>query len=135
MEGKGLKVASWVLAVVASVIYVITLFFKFTAAPESVRLFTRLAGPEMEGLMRVGTGVMELITSILLLIPKSRPFGALVSLGVISGAILSHLFVLGIVVEDDGGALFLMACIIFTCSPGLLFLHRNSFLSLLNKGT
>ena len=88
---------------VAAAILFQTLFFKFSAAPESVYIFTTL-GIEPWG--RLGSAVAELIAVILLLWPRFAALGALLGLGMMSGAILSHLTKLGIVVQDNGGTLF-----------------------------
>ena len=74
---------------------------------------------------RIGSGVAELIAAILLLIPRTKAFGALLALGIISGAIFSHLTKLGIVIMNDGGFLFGLAVAVFVCSAALLFLHRR----------
>ncbi|RMG65095.1 MAG: DoxX family protein [Bacteroidetes bacterium] len=121
---------SWGLRLLAAGILLQTLFFKFSAAPESVYIFSRL-GIEPWG--RIGSGIAELIASILLLIPRTAWLGALGSLGVISGAILAHLTRLGIEVQGDGGLLFGLAVIVFLSSAGVLFLHRNEFLLLLHR--
>lgn len=122
----GAKVTSWVAALIAGLIYLQTLFFKFTGAPESIAIFTKLAGEGMESLMRFGTGIVELITAVLLIVPTTRPYGAVLSLGVIAGAIMSHFTVLGIVVENDGGTLFALACLILLSSLVLIFIHKDS---------
>ena len=67
----------------------------------------------MEPFGRIGSGVAELIAAILLLIPRTTWMGAVLGLGIISGAILSHLTILGIEVQNDGGTLFILAIIIF----------------------
>jgi putative oxidoreductase len=115
---------SWVLRLVAAGILLQTLFFKFTAAPESVYIFTTL-GIEPWG--RIGSGIAELIASLLLLMPRTVPFGALLSLGVISGAIASHLTKLGIALTavGDNGELFGLALVVFACSLATLALHRH----------
>ena len=115
-------VTTWVLQLVTAVILFQTLFFKFTGAEESIYIFTRV-GAEPWG--RIGSGVVELIATVLLLVPATSSLGALLSLGVISGAILSHLTVLGIVVQDDGGLLFWLALIVFVCSLGILIIRRH----------
>jgi len=112
---------SWILQVVAAAILFQTLFFKFTGAEESVYIFTTL-GIEPWG--RIGSGVAELIACVLLLVPRTAAVGALLSLGVISGAIMSHLTRLGIVVMDDGGLLFGLAIVVFVCSAVVLVLRR-----------
>lgn len=101
-----------------------TLFFKFTGAQESIDLFTKLAG-ENEAAMRIGTGVLELIASILLFIPKKTWLGAILTVGLMSGAIMGHLTKLGIEHNNDDGALFTSAIITFVAGIILLFLNRK----------
>lgn len=100
-----------------------TLFFKFTGAAESVYIFTTL-GAEPWG--RIGSGVIELIASLLLLWPRTVAYGAVVGLGTMSGAIFSHLTKLGVTLPlvDDHGELFALAVITFLCLLGVLYLHR-----------
>ncbi len=121
---KGQNVLSWVLRIVVAVILLQTLFFKFTGAEESVYIFTTL-GAEPWG--RIGSGVVELIASILLLTPRTVWFGALLSLGTISGAIMSHLTMLGIrlTAVGDNGELFALAVVVLLCSLMVLLLHRR----------
>ena len=106
-------VVSWICRVVAAVILLQTLFFKFTGAPESVYIFTKVG---LEPWGRIGSGVVELIAAVLILWPGWSWLGAGIALGVIGGAIMSHLTVLGIVVKDDGGLLFILAVIVAACS-------------------
>ena len=115
------KIFSWVLRITAAVILVETLFFKFTGAPESVYIFTKV-GAEPRG--RIGSGIVELIAAILLLTPRFTWLGSVISLGVMAGAILSHLTVLGIEVQGDKGLLFALAIIVFVASALNLALHR-----------
>ena len=110
-------VATWLLRLVAAGILLQTLFFKFSAAPESVYIFTKVG---MEPWGRIGSGVVELIAAVLLLIPKTTWLGALLAIGVMSGAIFFHLTTLGIEVQGDGGLLFAYALIVFICSLVLL---------------
>ena len=124
---KYMNILSWVLRLVVAGILFQTLFFKFAGAQESVYIFTKL-GLEPGG--RIGSGVVELVAVILLLIPSTVTIGAILSLGVISGAILSHLTKLGIVVinsdgSSDGGLLFALALIVFVCSAVILVIHRR----------
>ena len=123
-HSKALLIASWVLRGIAAIILLQTLFFKFTGAKESVYIFSKL-GAEPWG--RIGSGVVELIASVLLLIPATVVWGAILSLGVITGAIVSHLTKLGITLPavDDHGELFALAIAVFVCSAAILVLHRN----------
>jgi uncharacterized membrane protein YphA (DoxX/SURF4 family) len=119
---KSQNMISWILQIIVAVILFQTLFFKFTGAEESKYIFTTL-GIEPWG--RIGSGIVELIAVVLLLIPRTVPYGAILALGTISGAIFSHLTKLGIVVKDDGGLLFILACAVFVSSAVILFLHRR----------
>lgn len=116
------KIFPWLLRIIAAVIMLQTLFFKFTAAPESVFIFSTL-GIEPWG--RIGTGIAELIASVLLLIPSTTVFGALLAMGIMGGAIVSHLAVLGIEVRGDGGQLFAYALTVFIASGILAWLNRE----------
>ena len=122
------KIVIWVLRILPAVILLQTLFFKFTASPESVYIFSTL-GVEPYG--RIGSGVFELIAGILLLIPRTTLLGALMGLGVMGGAIMSHLFVLGISVQGDGGQLFAYALITAVCCAVLIFIFRSQIPALL----
>jgi uncharacterized membrane protein YphA (DoxX/SURF4 family) len=116
------SVASWVLQVAVAGILFQTLFFKFTGAEESKYIFGRLG---LEPWGRVGSGVVELVAVVLLLHPRVAVIGAAVALGVISGAIASHLTRLGIVVKDDGGLLFGLAVAVFVGSVAILVIRRG----------
>lgn len=128
MKGsKSMTLISWGLRLVVAAILFQTLFFKFTGAAESVRIFTTLG---LEPWGRIGSGIAELIAVILLLYPGTVAFGALLSLGVISGAIMSHLTKLGIAVTNsdgtsDGGLLFGLALTVFVGSLLVLLIHRR----------
>ena len=113
---------SWALQIVVAAILGQTLFFKFTAAPESVYIFETL-GAEPWG--RIGSGVAELIAVVLILAPWRPVYGALLAMGVMFGAIGSHVTKLGIVVQDDGGALFAMAVITFVSAAVVAGLRRG----------
>ncbi|WP_316636419.1 DoxX family protein [uncultured Flavobacterium sp.] len=118
----------WILRIVAAGILLQTLFFKFSGAAESIYIFSTL-GVEPYG--RIGSGIAELIVAILILIPKTTYIGAVGGCGIMTGAILSHLFVLGIVVENDGGLLFSLAVITLICCLGLLYFNKNKLFNLL----
>jgi len=117
-----ITVLSWLLRIAAAIILLQTLFFKFTAAPESVYIFTKV-GAEPWG--RIGSGVIELIAATLILTPRFTWVGSLLAMGVMAGAVLSHLTVLGIEVQGDKGLLFALALIVFVCSTINLLLHRS----------
>jgi len=123
IKGKNmsLNVLSWILRIAAAAILLQTLFFKFTAAPESVYIFTKV-GAEPWG--RLGSGVVELIAAILLLSPRFTWLGSLLALGMMAGAIASHLTILGIEVQGDKGLLFGLALTVFLAAAINLFLHR-----------
>jgi putative oxidoreductase len=116
------RTLSWVLRLTAAVILVQTLFFKFTGAEESVYIFRTLG---MEPWGRFGSGAVELVASALLLWTPTVALGAAVALGVMSGAIVSHLTTLGVEVLGDGGLLFVLACIVWGASALLIWLHRG----------
>jgi hypothetical protein len=107
-----------------AVILLQTLFFKFTAAKESVYIFSTLG---MEPWGRIGTGILELIAAALILAPSTVSLGALLALGATSGAIFFHLTKLGIALPavDDHGELFALAVVVVVCSLAVLYLHRQ----------
>lgn len=119
---------TWFLRIVVAVIFLQTLYFKFTGASESVYIFSKLG---MEPYGRIGSGIFELIAAILVLIPRTVLLGALIGLGVISGAILSHIFVLGIEVQNDGGLLFAFALTVFICCAILIYQYKSKIPDLL----
>ena len=109
-------------SILAAIILLQTLYFKFTAAPESVYIFTELG---VEPFGRIGTGIIELIISILLMMRRTSLVGAVLGVGVISGAILSHIFILGIVVQNDGGLLFGLALAVFVLLIISIFIQKE----------
>ena len=116
----------WVLRLLAAVIMLQTLYFKFTAHPQSVHLFTVLG---MEPWGRIGTGIFELIASILILYPRTTGYGALLGLGLMAGALFFHLTKLGIVFDGDA-VLFIYALIVFISCAFLTFFYRKALLKL-----
>jgi hypothetical protein len=118
-------VISWAARLIVAFILLQTLFFKFTGAEESKFIFTALMGPELEAVGRIGSGMVELVAAILLLIPRTASIGAVIALGTITGAIFSHLTILGLEVQGDGGLLFILAMVVFVLSLVTLLLHRK----------
>ena len=123
-QSKALKIFDWIVRIVVAVILLQTLFFKFSGARESIYIFTTV-GAEPWG--RIGSGVVELIASILLLIPRTAAIGAILVFGTACGAIFSHLTKLGLTIPavDDHGELFGLAVTIFMGSLVVLYLRRG----------
>ena len=124
------KFIIWILRIIAAVILLQTLFFKFSGAEESIYIFSAL-GAEPYG--RIATGIAELIAVILILIPRTTWIGALCGVLIMAGAIFSHLLVLGIQIKGDGGLLFGLAIIVFACCLGLLYHYREIFFNFLKR--
>jgi peptide-methionine (R)-S-oxide reductase len=123
------KIFIWILRIVTAVILLQTLYFKFTAHPQSVEIFTRIG---LEPYGRIGIGVLELIAAMLILIPATTWAGAMLAAGLMSGALFFHFTSLGIVVDGDS-ILFIYAVIVFVSSLILLFLHRNQFIAMISR--
>lgn len=119
------KYFSLILKLIAAIIMLQTLLFKFTGAQESIDLFTKLAG-ENEAYLRVTTGIFELIASVLLFTPKQTWLGAILTIGLMSGAIMGHITKIGIVHNNDGGVLFICALITLIAAIILLFINRKN---------
>lgn len=122
---SGLRILSWTFRIAVALIFVQTLFFKFTGAEESRYIFSTLMGEELEAVGRIGSGIVELVAAVLIVIPRTAVWGALLALATISGAIFSHLTVLGIVVKDDSGTLFTLAVAVFVLCLSILAIHRR----------
>lgn len=120
----------WALRIIPAIILLQTLYFKFSAAPESVYIFTTLG---MEPYGRIGSGIAELIAGILLVIPATSLYGAVLALGIMGGAIMSHLTKLGISVMDDGGYLFGLAIVVALCSAVIVWLEKDKLWALAGR--
>lgn len=132
-----------ILALICSAVFLDSLRFKFTNHPNTQEIFGRLnewAGSHgAEGLFaqtglfsQYTIGVAELLASACLLIGilsrfhRLQGFGALLGLAVMSGAISFHLFTpLGIDPNNDGGGLFVMACVVWLSCLTLVFIRRK----------
>lgn len=133
----------WVLAVYIAFVFIQSLFFKFTNAPETVHIFTTIGmwlGIELfSNYGAYVVGAVELVASILLFVPRTQVVGAALALGVMTGAIFFHLVSpLGVVVgnaemgvEADGGLLFGMACGVWVAGAIILWLRRDRVVELL----
>jgi uncharacterized membrane protein YphA (DoxX/SURF4 family) len=115
------KTTNFIIRIIIAILLLQTLYFKFTAHPDSVYIFIKIG---MEPYGRVGTGIMELIASFLILLNRTQWLGALLALGLMLGAVFFHLTKLGIEVNDDGGLLFGMAVFIFVLSLVVLWINR-----------
>jgi hypothetical protein len=124
---KAQTIVSWLLQLTVAVILLQTLFFKFTGAEESVYIFSSVGRfvPGAEPWGRIGSGVIELVAALLLLVPTTASVGAIVTMGVMAGAIASHLTFLGIEVKGDGGLLFGLALTAFLGSLVIVILRRS----------
>lgn len=119
---KTKSIVNTLLKIIPAVILLQTLFFKFSAAPESVYIFEQL---NMEPWGRIGLGIIELFVAILILVPKTTWLGALVGVGIMLGALFSHLTKLGVVVKNDGGTLFILALVTLLCCVVLAWQRRS----------
>jgi len=126
---KAQTIIAWVLRILAAIIMLQTLYFKFTGHEQSVRLFTEIG---MEPWGRIGTGILELVASILILYPRTTGLGALLGLGLMSGAIFFHVTKIGIKFDGDYG-LFTYAVITFVCCAGLLLLYWRQVTGLVRR--
>ena len=118
----------WIIKLVAVIILLQTLYFKFTAAPESIFIFSTLG---IEPFGRIGSGIVELIASILILIPRTTLLGAVLGFATMITAIFSHIFVLGIEIQNDGGTLFVLAVITLLCCLILIYNQKDKIPNLL----
>ena len=116
----------WALRILAAIILLQTLYFKFSAAPESIYIFSKLG---MEPWGRITIGILELIAGILILVPATTPFGASLAIALMAGAIFFHLTKLGISVQNDGGQLFIYALLVLVSSTVLVIIYRSDLLA------
>ena len=135
------KIFYWSIRIIPAIIMLQTLYFKFTAAPEPIHIFTMLLG-KYEAYGRIGTGLIELIAGFLLLYPKTSVFGAIFGIGTMSGAIFSHLFILGIQVKyyneqqiliNDKGSLFTSALATLICCAIIIYQHKDYLFNFIKR--
>lgn len=119
-----------ILRIIIAILFIQTLRFKFTAHPDSIYIFSKIG---LEPYGRIGIGVLELIASILILIPRTIWIGALLTFGLISGAVIMHLTQLGIEINNDGGKLFYMALTVLILSTLILWNQRKNIPIVGNK--
>ncbi|MGI9251671.1 MAG: hypothetical protein ACR2PR_10805 [Pseudohongiellaceae bacterium] len=147
MQEKVIRYAPWVMAVFIAIVFVQSLFFKFSNSYETIHIFSTIGGwmasigfPQSiaDGFAAFGgytVGTVELIASLLLLMRRTQFIGAAVGFCVISGAIFFHLFTpLGVSVvineagDKDGGQLFAMAVVVWVFALGIMWLRRGDVL-------
>jgi hypothetical protein len=128
MQMKFKKKFSWRLQILVAVIIGQSLFFKFTGHPESVKIFLEL-GMEPHG--RILIGILELIVIFLILIPPTVVFGAMLTIGLMSGAIVSHFTTLGW--SDGRGSLGALAVVSWLLGAAILYLRKESIVSIWNR--
>lgn len=116
-----------ILKLTCAVIMLQTLYFKFTAHPDSVYIFTRM-GLEPQG--RILLGCLELMASLGLFVRRTSVFAMILTLGMMSGALLSHIFVLGIIVNNDHGQLFGLALLVWISSAALIYIKKEYLLKI-----
>ena len=118
------------LSILAAFILLQTLYFKFTAHPESVFIFSEIG---MEPWGRIGIGILELIAGGLLLFRSVSFHGALLAIGLMGGAIFFHLTKLGIDVQHDGGQLFYMAVFVLVASVLVIAMRKKDVQDFVEK--
>lgn len=148
----------WLPTVWVAFVFLQSLFFKFSNSPETIYIFEEKLDPwaasfGFPGLFAPGgpfsavvVGSVELVAALLLLTGAAvsawrglQALGALIGLGVISGAIFFHLFTpLGVAVKNvdgssDGGGLFFMACTVWLACAALLWWHRARWVDLISR--
>jgi uncharacterized membrane protein YphA (DoxX/SURF4 family) len=129
---------TYALSLFVAFVFVQSLFFKFTGAPESIFIFQTIEDWSGIGFFEPGMrwviGLSELVASVLLFVPGVQVLGALMALGIMTGAIFFHLFTpLGIEVFGDGGTLFFLACGVWLSALILITLRRGQISALLGR--
>ena len=114
------NIASWILRIFTAVIFTQTLYFKFTGHQDSVEIFSAL---NMEPGGRILIGIFELVSAILILVPGTVVYGAILAWGIMGGAIIGHCTVIGF--EGEALSLFLLGVAVWVSATILLILHRD----------
>ncbi len=145
------KYAPIVYSVLASLVFLDSLRYKFTNAPETQEIFGRLdswaASLGASGLFaqtglfsQYVIGSAELVASICLILGlflrrlRLQTLGAFVAVAVMSGAVSFHLFTpLGIDPNNDGGGLFMMAVIVWASSLLMLIYRRKLLIKMIGE--
>lgn len=116
------KINTWLLQLATSIVLLITAYGKLTSQPEAVTIFQQL---DFDPGGRYLIGVLELTTALLLLIPQSVIWGAVLGWGIMTGALIAHITRLGF--QDEGG---MMAFVVWLACTTIIFLRRKDSQSL-----
>lgn len=130
MKKQPSAIIQWILRIIASLIMLQTLYYKFSGSAESVYIFSQM---NMEPWGRYATGMAELVASLLILYKPTTAIGSFFAVGIMSGALLSHAFVLGVEVMEDHGLLFLYALIVWVAAILLLWIEREKLFGIIKK--
>ena len=130
MSNRNKSIATFVLSAYIALVFVQSLFYKFTGSAESIFIFSTLRDWSGIGLFEPAgrwiIGTAELIASVLLFVPGLTIFGAAMAIGIMTGAISFHLFTpLGVEIMGDGGELFTLACGVWVSGWAILWLKRE----------
>jgi len=119
--GKGLTIASWVTRLIVVAIFAMGAIPKFTTSAEELPLDDNLP----MGMTSVYIiGAFEILAIILLLVPKTAVYGAILASLIMLGAIVSHFTVVGM--EGDVlKQMFVMAIVAFLAAGATVFLRRK----------
>src|SRR5438046_7027124 len=90
--GKIINVGLWMLQIGAAGMFLMVGFFKLSGDPQMVGLFDAIGLGQW---FRYVTGSLEVLGAIMLLVPPLGGLGALLLVGVMLGAVPTHLFVVG----------------------------------------
>ncbi|HSF56038.1 MAG TPA: hypothetical protein VLA71_19940 [Algoriphagus sp.] len=124
------KSLSWALRILAAIILTQSLVYKFGGHPDSILLFTELG---VEPVGRVSLGIVELVVAILILFPKTTLLGGILGVIIMSGALFTHFFLIGIAFNNDGGKLFGLALVCFFSCIGQVIILKNQLISYLKN--
>jgi uncharacterized membrane protein YphA (DoxX/SURF4 family) len=130
MKKQPSAIIQWILRIIASLIMLQTLYYKFSGSAESVYIFSQM---NMEPWGRYATGMAELVASLLILYKPTTAIGSFFAVAIMSGALLSHAFVLGVEVMEDHGLLFLYALIVWVAAILLLWIEREKLFGIIKK--
>lgn len=86
--GKGAMIAGWILSVLPCLMLLFSGVMKFMGGEELAKGFDHLGWPVK---LAVTLGVIELVSTVLYLVPKTAVLGAILLTGYLGGAMATHL--------------------------------------------